>query len=173
MAGKFKWTEADQARCASAYERLKSVAKVATETGIPVASVHRLLKRSGVAIQSLGEAHKGRPWTAARRAHHPEKQKRPADAPRGYEIATARSLGNKSRSEHGYVTVHIGRKRKQYEHILVAEGALGRPLKKGEVVHHINCDRTDNRPANLLICRIGYHLQLHARMRKHPYWSQF
>lgn len=173
MAGKSKWTEADQIRCASAYGRLKSVEKVSKETGIPIASVHRLLKRGGVRIQAPGEAHKGRPWSPARRAHHPERPKRPADAPRGYEIATARALGNKSRSGHGYVTVHTGRKRKQYEHILVAERAIGRPLKKGEVVHHINCDRTDNRPENLLICRIGYHLKLHARMRKHPYWSQF
>jgi len=50
------------------------------------------------------------------------------------------------------------------EHIIIAERSLGRRLKKGEVVHHINCDRADNRNSNLLICKIGYHRWLHEQM---------
>ena len=37
------------------------------------------------------------------------------------------------------------------QHRYVAEQILGRPLKKGEVVHHINCQRTDTRPENILV----------------------
>lgn len=38
-----------------------------------------------------------------------------------------------------------------YEHVLVAEEKMKRPLKKGEVVHHIDHVRNNNVPENLLV----------------------
>lgn len=56
---------------------------------------------------------------------------------------------------------------KQYEHILIAEKALGRPLPPGAEVHHWDKDRWNNTPTNLVICPDhAYHMLIHKRMRE-------
>lgn len=91
-------------------------------------------------------------------------------------------LGSKTMSQHGYVVVRTGSgsKCRQYEHVLVAEKALGRKLKNlgaghpdTEVVHHIDGDKTNNTPENLLICTHAYHTALHHRLEASPLWPEF
>jgi hypothetical protein len=61
----------------------------------------------------------------------------------------------------GYVSVHIpdhpnaSKQGVVLQHTLVMSQVLGRPLRKGENVHHKNGIRDDNRPENLELWRRG------------------
>ena len=48
-----------------------------------------------------------------------------------------------------------------FEHILVAEEALGRPIMRNEVVHHKNHKKMDNRPENLEVVTRSQHVHNH------------
>jgi HNH endonuclease len=64
----------------------------------------------------------------------------------------------------GYILISLGHGQRRREHTLKAEKVLGRRLHKGECIHHINGDKTDNRNCNLLICTNSYHRMLERRM---------
>lgn len=76
--------------------------------------------------------------------NHGEYRQRQADAIR----ATA--------SGKGYI-VRDGR----LEHRIVAEQKLGRPLKPGEIVHHIDGNKRNNSPDNLEIMTQSEHMKEH------------
>jgi hypothetical protein len=72
--------------------------------------------------------------------------------------------GGRSKTKAGYVTVYMpdhprAHKGHVFEHIIIAEKALGKQLPPKAVVHHHN-------PMQLVICQDqAYHLLLHRRKR--------
>jgi len=59
-----------------------------------------------------------------------------------------------------------------YEHRLVMECKLGRPLKRTEIVHHKDRNTTNNNEDNLEIMTQSEHVRLHRiGCRKHKYYG--
>ncbi len=52
------------------------------------------------------------------------------------------------------------------EHRLVAERQIGRYLEVYEDVHHINGNKTDNSPDNIIVLSHSDHMKLHAKQKK-------
>jgi len=76
----------------------------------------------------------------------------------GAEFAEKQAATQRRRGEgRGYVK-YMGR----HEHRVVAEKMLGRPLRRGEVVHHTDGDKLNNDPSNLVVMRQGEHMREHG-----------
>ena len=54
----------------------------------------------------------------------------------------------------------------KHMHRVVMEQVLGRKLRKGEIVHHIDGDKWNNSPENLQVMTQSEHIKLHLHEKK-------
>jgi HNH endonuclease len=79
--------------------------------------------------------------------------------------------------QRGY-RVHGSNGKRIAEHRLIVERILGKPLPPGAVVHHVDENRLNNDPANLVVCPSNkYHQLIHQRMNAYaatgnPNWRK-
>ncbi|WP_434347635.1 HNH endonuclease [Myxococcus virescens] len=64
--------------------------------------------------------------------------------------------------KNGYKTFQASDGRTRFVHVRVMEKTLGGPLREGQVVHHLNGDKVDNRPENLTAVSRGVHGRIHG-----------
>ncbi len=76
-----------------------------------------------------------------------------------------RRRGTGSIAKVGYL-VHGMAGKLKYEHRLIAERVLGKPLPPGAEMHHVDGNRLNNAHSNLVICQnTTYHKLLHTRQQ--------
>jgi hypothetical protein len=66
----------------------------------------------------------------------------------------------------GYRYITTSENKKIAEHRFVAEAVIGRKLKENEVVHHIDTNKLNNSPENLVVLTRDKHAKIHFTMRR-------
>ena len=67
----------------------------------------------------------------------------------------------------GYKQIGNGRNSYMAEHRIIITNHIGRKLLRSEIVHHINCDKSDNRIENLYLCKdASSHSTIHHSLQK-------
>lgn len=68
----------------------------------------------------------------------------------------------KRRLRSGYVVLDTG----EYEHRVIAKELIGRELQDNEEVHHLDRNKSNNTPSNLIVLEKNQHAKLHKWLDK-------
>jgi len=146
-----------------------SIPQISDATGICRSTVRHRLLASGVTLRSRAEgvrdaAKNGRLGSGLR-----GKSRQFSDAHR-QAISDARSKwGDKnakgtSLKQNGYLEYTTGPHKGRLLHVVKMEEQIGRRLKRGECVHHIDENKLNNDLSNLALMTVSAHAKLHRIM---------
>lgn len=79
-------------------------------------------------------------------------------------------FGNAYHRNDGYYQITNGTHKGQLLHRLIYEDTYG-PIPKGFQIHHIDGNKENNNPTNLMILTKSHHHKLHMKGTNHPRWN--
>lgn len=80
-------------------------------------------------------------------------------------------FGHACQRKDGYYQITSGEHQGKLLHRLMYETAYG-SIPKGFIVHHIDGDKTNNEPSNLMLLSKSNHHRLHMKHTNHPFWDK-
>lgn len=78
--------------------------------------------------------------------------------------------GNGHQRTDGYIQITSGPYKGKLLHRLIYEEVYG-PIPKGWSIHHLDMDKTNNNPGNLVALSKSNHHKLHMNGTNHPRWD--
>ena len=79
--------------------------------------------------------------------------------------------GNGYQRTDGYIQITSGPYKGKLLHRLIYEECFG-SIPKGYSIHHIDGDKTNNNPGNLMLLTKSHHHHLHMNGTNHPRWDK-
>jgi hypothetical protein len=139
---------------------------------VDLAPVEVIAEEAGCSVDTI------KSWASIWKLERGQSFKRSREGRKRYsmphtEAAKSKMSLSKTRPHEGYSRgKFMGHYERRYIHRIIAAECIGRELLDSEIVHHVDCDKANHHPLNLLVIERSAHQALHIVMRRLPDLNQ-
>ena len=148
----------------------KSCKTIANEIGVSRSTIRNKLIEYRIPRRTISESLEGVPKTDIQRLKMSQSRTKYWDRITPEEKSEHSLNISKGKFKHGMAQgrkrVYVAGRGQVHDYRIEAERILGRPLQKGEVVHHIDGNPLNCSPDNLQIMTQSEHARIHYKSRK-------